>query len=69
MGAILCLFYRKTRNRFVVKEINAIFAIKYWRIVVNDACRIQVSLGVECRYDIEGKIITALADYSVHLET
>jgi hypothetical protein len=27
MGAILCLFDRKTRNRFVVKEIITIFAL------------------------------------------
>ena len=44
------------------------FAIKYWPMVVNDPST-TCSLSVGWWYDIEGKTITALADYSVHLET
>ena len=54
---------KKVTENFVVSYYFCTFAIKYWLIVVNDACSIQVSLGAGCRYDFGGLLITAIAGY------
>ena len=54
---------------FFVSIIITIFAFKYCRCVVNGKATAK-SLSAGWRYDFSWIItITALADYSVHLET